>query len=79
MPQNNLVIKHSDNNIFAKGVNYETRAGKVLVEMGILSTPKTLNTMCAIAALRAWVLAVSAATLEVTVVPIFSPITSAMP
>ena len=37
MPQNNLVIKHSDNNIFAKGVNYETRAGKVLVEMGILS------------------------------------------
>ena len=37
MPQNNLVIKHSDNNIFAKGVSYETRAGKVLVEMGILS------------------------------------------
>ena len=38
-----------------------------------------LNTMCAIAALRAWVLAVSAATLEVTVVPIFSTITSAIP
>ena len=37
MPQNNLVIKHSDNNIFSKGVSYETRAGKVLVEMGILS------------------------------------------
>lgn len=37
MPQNNVVIKHSDNNIFSKGVNYETRAGKVLVELGILS------------------------------------------
>ena len=37
MPQNNVVIKHSDNNIFSKGVSYETRAGKVLVEMGILS------------------------------------------
>ena len=34
-------------------------------------------TMGQIAALRAWVLAVRAATLEVTVVPIFSPITSA--
>ena len=37
MPQNNVVIKHSDNNIFSKGVNYETRVGKVLVELGILS------------------------------------------
>ena len=37
MPQNNVVLKHSDNNIFSKGVQYETRAGKVLVEMGILS------------------------------------------
>jgi len=37
MPQNNVVIKHSDNNIFSKGVSYETRAGKVLVELGILS------------------------------------------
>ena len=37
MPQNNVVIKHSDNNIFSKGVNYETRAGKVLVELGIPS------------------------------------------
>ena len=37
MPQNNVVIKHSDNNIFSKGVTYETRAGKVLVELGILS------------------------------------------
>ena len=37
MPLNNVVIKHSDNNIFSKGVNYETRAGKVLVELGILS------------------------------------------
>ena len=37
MPQNNIVVKHSDNNIFAKGVQYETRAGKVLVELGILS------------------------------------------
>ncbi len=34
MPQNNVVIKHSDNNIFSKGVSYETRAGKVLVETG---------------------------------------------
>ena len=37
MPANNIVIKHSDNNIFSKGVQYETRAGKVLVELGILS------------------------------------------
>ena len=37
MPQNNVVLKHSDNNIFSKGVQYETRAGKVLVEMGILN------------------------------------------
>ena len=28
MPQNNVVIKHSDNNIFSKGVSYETRAGR---------------------------------------------------
>ena len=37
MPFNNVVVKHSDNNIFSKGVQYETRAGKVLVELGILS------------------------------------------
>ena len=42
-------------------------------------TPKTLNTMCAIAARRACVLAVSAARFDVTVVPMFSPSTSAMP
>ena len=36
MPSNNVVVKHSDNNIFSKGVQYETRAGKVLVELGIL-------------------------------------------
>ena len=42
-------------------------------------TPKILNTMCAMADLRACVFAVNAARLEVTVVPIFSPITSAIP
>ena len=42
-------------------------------------TPKTLNTRCASAARRAWLLAPSAARFAVAVVPIFSPITSAMP
>ena len=41
--------------------------------------PKTLKNMCARAALRAFVEALKAAMLEVTVVPIFSPMTSAMP
>jgi len=42
-------------------------------------TPNTLNKRCAIAALRACVLAVSAARLAVMVVPMFSPSTSAAP
>ena len=42
-------------------------------------TPNTLNKRCAIAALRACVLAVSAARLAVMVVPMFSPNTSAAP
>ena len=42
-------------------------------------TPKRLNTKCAIAALRACVVADIATMLEVTVVPMFSPITNAIP
>ena len=42
-------------------------------------TPKTLKNMWANAALRACVLAVRAAILDVTVVPMFSPITKAIP
>ena len=42
-------------------------------------TPKTLKNMWANAARRACVEAVSAAKLDVTVVPMFSPITSAIP
>ena len=45
----------------------------------IHTTPKILKNMCANAARRACVLAVSAAMFDVTVVPMFSPITSAMP
>lgn len=37
LPQNNIVLKKSDNNIFSKGVSYETRAGKVIAEVGIIS------------------------------------------
>ena len=47
--------------------------------MSTHTTPNTLKSMCAKAARRACVLAESAARFEVTVVPIFSPITSAMP
>ena len=42
-------------------------------------TPKTLNSKCAMAVLRAWVFALKAARLAVTVVPMFSPMTKAMP
>ena len=42
-------------------------------------TPKMLKNMCAKAARLACVFAVRAATLDVTVVPMFSPITSAIP
>jgi hypothetical protein len=42
-------------------------------------TPKTLNRRCAIAVRRACVFALIAARFAVTVVPIFSPITSAIP
>ena len=42
-------------------------------------TPNTLKTMCAMAARLACVEAESATTLEVTVVPMFSPITKAIP
>ena len=42
-------------------------------------TPNTLNTRCAIAVRRACVFALSAARFAVTVVPMFSPITRAMP
>ena len=42
-------------------------------------TPNTLNTRWASAALRAWVLAPMAAKLAVSVVPMFSPMTRAIP
>ena len=45
----------------------------------IQMTPKTLKNMWAKAARRACVLAERAARLEVTVVPMFSPITRAIP
>ena len=45
----------------------------------IQKTPKKLKNMCDRAARRAWVLAERAAKLEVTVVPMFSPITKAIP
>ena len=48
-------------------------------KMSIHKTPNTLNSRCAMAARRAWVLALIAARLAVSVVPIFSPITRAMP
>ena len=47
--------------------------------MSTHSTPKTLNSMWARAARRACVLAPSATRLAVAVVPMFSPITSAIP
>lgn len=37
MPLGNVVLKHSDNNIFSKAVCYETRGGKVVVELGVLA------------------------------------------
>ena len=42
-------------------------------------TPNRLNIRCALAALCACVLALMATTFEVMVVPMFSPITRAMP
>ena len=48
-------------------------------KMSTHSTPNRLNKRCAIAVRRAWVLADMAARLAVTVVPMFSPITSAIP
>ncbi len=32
----NFVVKKSDNNIFSKGLNFETHQGKVLAELGIV-------------------------------------------
>lgn len=37
LPQNNIILKKSENNIFSKGVSYETRAGKTIAEVGIIS------------------------------------------
>ncbi len=38
LKSNAVVIKKSDNNIFSKGLSYETHQGSLLVEMGIVDT-----------------------------------------
>ncbi len=48
-------------------------------KMSTQITPKTLKRRWAMAVRLAWVLALIAARFAVTVVPIFSPITSAIP
>ena len=47
--------------------------------MSTQMTPNTLKTKCAMAVRRACVFALSAARFAVTVVPMFSPMTRAMP